>query len=811
MSFRTLFSNRRIQTVLAIVASFAAPQFLYAQSGSIEGQITGSDKAAIAYVRVLITELGIETFADKDGRFVFPKVPIGTYTLSLSQGENETTQPNVQVTTGKAARVESTVDWPARVFIFVNVNAASRRPERAVYAPAAGSVLDSDEIGRESVNQQTPRLLADMPGLEVPQSGLYDFNPNVRGFNHMSNRHILTTIDGRDPSTPEVLGYTEWDAVIHGIDEMKSLEFVRGPGSALYGAGAFSGVLSVTTKSPRESLGGKARMVLGDMNAVGMDLRQAGSLGRDWYFKADAGFRRSDDFARSRVKDVEYRPDLVPTEPVPLQFDRIRIGYGNFRFDKQFANANTLTFEGGNTNSSGPVFTTGAGRAQLTSTNNPWGRVNFSRPNWNALGYYTGRDANNQILLGSGGKLFMDGYNFGLELQWNDYFQHGRGRAVAGISYGRQKVDSADPQDNQTILSKAATADRQGVFAQADYDLTRRLKGIASGRWDAGTLYSPSRFSPRTALVYSITPNHSLRASYNSAFQTPSLVEFFLRLPVAPPVDLSPLEQSLGPLLGSTSLGFKQIPLLAVGNENLPVEKIRSFEVGYNSVIGNRLSAGISVYRNWLENTDTNLLPQVGTSLGRLNPSYGAYRPPSNLSPQAAATVLSALSSVLPPSLFDALSNDANGSPVFALLSYKAFGKANTHGVELDVKYALNTRWRFQANYSLFDFSIEQEAPENRLVPNTPKHQAKAGILYTGKRVDASVRYRWVNSFPWSVGIYSGPVPSYSVVDSNVNYYIDRHWGIGVDAANFLNNEHYEMFGGDLLKRHILTYLAFSW
>ena len=74
-----------------------------------------------------------------------------------------------------------------------------------------------------------------------------------------------------------------------------------------------------------------------------------------------------------------------------------------------------------------------------------------------------------------------------------------------------------------------------------------------------------------------------------------------------------------------------------------------------------------------------------------------------------------------------------------------------------------------------------------------------------------ALRYRWVDAFPWSGGIYTGPVPSYSVADVNANYRINRRWGVGLDVANLLNNVHYEMFGGDLLRRHALGYLEMSW
>lgn len=788
--------------------------FLYAQtgplSGSIDGRITGPGKAAMPGVRVVIEPTGAETISNEEGRYTFRNVPPGTYTLTLTQADRSATQANVRVQAGAATQVVTSLDWPPLVSFSVTVTAVSRRPERVVSAPAAVEVLSAEDVKRESVSGQVPRLLANMPGVELVQSGLFDFNPNSRGFNTTTSPYILTTVDGRDTSTPVLMGYQEWAAIVFAVDDLQDLEFVRGPSSALYGTGAFNGVLTLKTKPPRESLGGKVRITLGELHTKRVDLRQAGWLGDGWYYKVAGGFQQSGDFTLSRVGRVEYAPGLLPTEAVPPPLQRDRIGFGSARLDKYFGKAGLVTLEAGTTNLSGPTTVTSLGRSQVGSANRPWARVNVGWPGWNVLGFYTGRNANHLVTLSAGSVVYLDEYNSGVEAQWNNYFHRGQGRFVAGASYGRIRVDSADPRGVQSTFDQPRTADRGGVFGQVDYDFTPKWKGVLSARFDRGTL-NDARVSPRAALVFSPATNHSLRVTFNDAFQSPNLVQFYLHTPIAPPVNLSPLEQALAPLLGNVRLSFGSIPLLAVGNADLTTGKIRSLEAGYTAMIGTGLSLGVSVYHNWLTDFTSNLLPQTGTSLGRLNARYGPYAPPSGLSAQAAAAVLGGLQAALPASLFNSLSNNPDGSPAFIVLSLKNFGSANTEGVELSAKYAFNSRWRFQSSYSFFDFSVGQQSPEARLTPNAPAHQAKAGIVYAGKRFNASARYRWVNAFPWSAGVFAGPVPSYSVADLNVNWRINRRWGVGLDAANLFDNRHYEMFGGDLLKRRALAYLEMSW
>lgn len=795
-------------SILAL-SLFLASRIL-AQTGSIEGRVTTTGKTPIPGVRVVIEQTGAESFTDGEGRYSFRSVPAAKYRLSLTQEDRAARQTDVEVKSGAATQNDISVDWPASALFSTTVTAVSRRPERVVSAPAAVDVRSAEDIEREAASGQLPRLLADMPGVELVQSGLYDFNPNSRGFNTMASPFVLTTVDGRDTSTPVQMGFQEWAAVPFSLDEFQEMEFVRGPDSALYGTGAFNGVLTLKTKAPRESLGGQLRITLGQLHTKRVDFRQAGRLGEGWFYKITGGFQQSGDFAQSRVSTVEYAPGLLPMEVVPLRYQRDRIGFGSARIDKYFGFANLITLEAGTANFSGPITTTGVGRIESGNINRPWARVNVALPGWNFLGFYTGRAGDNQLDLASGTAVYLHEYNVGVEAQWNDYFHHGKGRIVAGASGGHIRVDSANPAGVQTDFDQVRSASREAVFGQVDYDLAKKWKGVLSARFDAGTLYDP-HFSPRAALVYSPAPRHSFRATFNDAFQSPTLVQYYLHVAVAPPIDLSPIQQALAPLLGDVNLGFQNVPVLGVGNQDLKTQNIRSFEGGYNLAIRDNLGVSVSVYHNWISDFNSNLLPQVGTSLGRLNPMYGPYVPPSGLSPQAVAALNATLQAALPPSLYNSLSNNPDGSTVFVVLSLKNFGSATSEGVELAVKYALTSQWRFQSSYTYFGFDVAHQIPENPLLPNAPAHQAKASILYLGKRLNASARYRWINAFPWSSGIYAGPVPSYSVVDLNVNYRINRRWGVGVDAANLLDNVHYEMFGGDLLRRHALVYLEMSW
>jgi iron complex outermembrane recepter protein len=448
-------------------------------------------------------------------------------------------------------------------------------------------------------------------------------------------------------------------------------------------------------------------------------------------------------------------------------------------------------------------------RSQATDVDQPWFRFNMASPRWNVLAYYTGNRLNGTRNLTANSLLYIRASHVAVEAQGNRQFSGTRGRLIAGVEFGGQAVDSADPNGAQTVYDRSRATQYGSVFGQVEYRLSTRLNTVASARWDRSTLFD-GRVSPRVAAVYRLTPSQTLRVSYGRAFQEPNLTDYFLNIAVAPPIDLSPVEGALAPVIGNTSLGLRKVPVLAVGNNALRVERIDSVEVGYQGVIGGRLLANVSVYRNQLKDFISNILPQVGTSLGRLNSSFGPYRPPSSLSSAAAATVTQTLKDVLPPDVFAALSNDASGAPIVALLSFANFGSATTAGVELGATYLLPAGWRVQGSFTGFHSSVS-DLPESPLLPNTPGRQFSVGMAYQRDRINGSLRYRWVHGFPWLAGMYAGPVPSYDVLDLNGSYRLTSHVTVGADVANLLDNRHYEAFGGDLLGRRALGHLTYSW
>lgn len=690
----------------------------------------------------------------------------------------------------------------------LTVEAASRQSEPIAEAPSAVTVFEAEEIERQATHGQLPRLLAGAPGVDLVQSGVYDWNLNARGFNRPVNRRILTLLDGREPSLAILAGGQEWGSAGLPLDEIAKIELVRGPGAALYGAGAYNGVLALTTKTPRESRGLRLGLTAGELDTQRLDARWGGEIGNGFWVKLVGSSQESDDFTRPRVGRVEYEP--LPREAIEPERGRIRARWLSARLDREMGESRLLTIEAGDMAHAGITTITESGRVQRQEVSGPWARFALGGNRWDLLGTYTRREADRELHLSTGFEDYFEESRATAEIRRTADFARGKGRLTGGAFYSEIRVDTADPQGRQTLFTEAQSAENSALFGQASYDVSGSLEAVASLRWDESNLHD-DRFSPRLALVWAAHPFHTLRLSWSSAFQSPTLAEVYLDLPVAAPLDLSVLEQSLAPLLGGTSLGLGSVPLVAAGNPDLGIEEITSLELGYTAILGRHAFLTVNAYRSELENFTTPLLPTSGTSLGLFaRDSFTPYRPPAGLSPEASGAVLAALAAALPPDLFAALSLRPDGTPFIPLLSYTSFGLVETRGLEAGLNLAFDP-WRIDLSYTRFEFDVRKAARESPLAANAPENQAGFGIAYSKGRFDGGLRARWVDGFPWQSGVFAGEVPAYTVVDLSWNTELKAGWRAGVDVTNLLDDEHYEIFGGDLLRRRALLHLTYDW
>ncbi|MCH7600018.1 MAG: NAD(P) transhydrogenase subunit alpha [Myxococcales bacterium] len=125
------------------------------------------------------------------------------------------------------------------------VYAASKREQSITNAPASVTIVTADEIAKFGY-RNLAEVLGSIRGVHV----IYDRNYHhigVRGFNRPGDydSRILKLIDGqRVNENVYGSGQSGTDSLID-LDIIERIEFVRGPGSALYGTSAFFGTINI--------------------------------------------------------------------------------------------------------------------------------------------------------------------------------------------------------------------------------------------------------------------------------------------------------------------------------------------------------------------------------------------------------------------------------------------------------------------------------------------------------------------------------------------------------------------------------------
>lgn len=135
---------------------------------------------------------------------------------------------------------------------FVSIATGSVQP--VARAPAIATVITAADI--EAIGARTVEdALVMVPGLHVSRSAYFN-NPiySFRGVHTQFNPQVLVLVN--DVPQTNVFGGdrgTAWGTV--PVELISRIEVMRGPGSALYGADAVTGVINIITKSPEEQKG----------------------------------------------------------------------------------------------------------------------------------------------------------------------------------------------------------------------------------------------------------------------------------------------------------------------------------------------------------------------------------------------------------------------------------------------------------------------------------------------------------------------------------------------------------------------------
>lgn len=454
------------------------------------------------------------------------------------------------------------------------VSIATGSTQAIARAPATATVITASDIKAMGATE-FDQVLAAVPGLHVSVSHIA-YNPiySFRGSFTNYNPQVLMLVNGQ-PITSIFGGNRSYAWGGMPVENIARIEIIRGPGSALYGADAYSGVINVITKTAADLQGVEFGVRAGSFKTRDAWLQYGGDAGP---FKAAFYLRagHSDGQRRHIGQDLQSGLDrlfgtsasLAPG-PVSLERDALDIrsdlSYGALRWRAGYQKRN-VGFGAGLAESLDPASRSPENRFY---TDLGYDKVNVL-PHWdiNAEAAYQdlrlapGDPAYMLFPRGAFGGAFPDGVvgnpghsertgSLSLSLFYSGFDTHrirlGAGHRTADLyaapefknfdlialpGVGPVFVPLGQVLESTHIPGLAYIAPHKRhlnyLFVQDEWKLARDWSMTAGVRHDHYSDFGATT-NPRLALVWDAAYNVLVKAMHGRAFRAPSLTEQYTR------------------------------------------------------------------------------------------------------------------------------------------------------------------------------------------------------------------------------------------------------------------------------------------
>ncbi len=328
-----------------------------------------------------------------------------------------------------------------------------------------------------------------------------------------------------------------------------------------------------------------------------------------------------------------------------------------------------------------------------------------------------------------------------------------------------------------------------GYIQAAKSIVPEKLKLSGSLRFDKNQNFN-GQVNPRISAVYTFAKTNNLRASFQTGFRNPTTQGQYIDLNVISARLLGGLEDNYikydlttNGYTGGSVQEFRtaffndpanvseHLSLLEEVNTYDPVtpEKVKSIELGYKSLVKNKLMIDAVYYYNLY----TNFITQV-----RIHKASADVLDPSN-----------------PTAYTSLLSSDADNTfQIYTNLD----DNVTSQGAALGLTYSLRDGYQIGGNYS-WNKLIGGFTDNNLTEFNTPEH--KFNINFGNRKltdnIGFNVTYRWQSAFDWQSSFAIGPVDSYNTLDAQVSYRMKPLKSVlKVGGSNILNDYYIQSLGG---------------
>ena len=467
------------------------------------------------------------------------------------------------------AQTNAAEGLPLDALLNTRISTAAKYEQRVTDVPASVTVITAEEIARNGWLTLADAL-ASVPGVTLSYDRGYTYL-GVRGVGLPSdyNNRFLILLNGQ-PMLDGVAGVIDTGtALAIDMSLLSRIEFVRGPGSVLYGSGAMFGVINLILKSEQEGAsvsagGGSHHTTLGSG-------RFAHDLG--------GGFNMS---IAGSIQNDHGQNLFFPEYDTPANNNGVSVGHDhdNFRSLMGTVTGHGLRFLAltssrakgiptaffGTTFNRNEQFTDGRSLLSLTADHRVSATGQLS-----ARVSYDRFDYHGQFVFGDLGEVPATDRSSSTRLN-ADFHYVWDVKPNHRVTFGTEYVDNLHAS-YKTVIGGIENKiggpfSVASVYAQSEFQPLHSLSVTTGVRYDHYARVADS-FNPRGAIVWHMSAGNTFKLLYGSAFRLPSVFE----------------------------LGFQGTSRDLTPDQNLRPEKIRQLELVWEGRLTPEILLRVSPYR----------------------------------------------------------------------------------------------------------------------------------------------------------------------------------------------------------------------
>jgi iron complex outermembrane receptor protein len=653
---------------------------------------------------------------------------------------------------------------------------ASRTAQSPLDAPNSTSIITAQDIRLSGITK-IPELLRRLAGVDIMETTGGQTEVSIRGFNQRLSNKVLVLIDGRSVYV-DLIGATLWATLPIGVEDIERIEVVRGPGSALYGADAFNGVVNIITKPPGEG-GSGLNVGYGDRDSAHGTVWASGR-DKELAYRLSAGFDNLPRWSREVPPGRSDANVFIDDQNIAQRSYRI-----NGTVTRQLGNDVTLGVQGG------------------YAYDNPFEILAVGLINDFILKPITAGDAS----------VFLNSKHFEARVFWNNYFvTNANNAAYVGQSFfeGNGRVDIVDGEAQYvdqfetghgidhdlhvgaayrlkriewTYLAQSQTENHTGFFVHDEIKLGRQFALIGDYRADFVPYLNRVVQSPRGSILVHPSKQSTVRGIIATAFRTPDFLESYLGTPV-------PLPVSGGALIASSSPPDSKTAF------TLQPEQIITGELGYLNAESDYFTVDSAFFYNRVTNLIELTSPRALTVGDLANPMVPTQ-----------------------PS-------DSTGYYPFFLNGWQnACRKYNVYGAELGVRVFPVEGLDVYANYTAMDVNQDSNGcsgPQPQSDTRTSASKVNTGVqLRTKAGIDGSIDFHYLSPQDWAeqvqnlqkqdIEFHSFHLDAYTLLNASLGYRFLRNQAeIRGVVFNLLDDQHREHPYGQYIDRRVMGFFSYK-